>query len=178
MSHDTIYALVGPSGCGKSALIQEMLRRFPNRLDVVKSTTTRPKRPGPEDDLFYHFVSDAEFDARLAAGHFVHHVRYGGNRYATDRRDIERVFRAGRDGINAFVEQGVINARVAGYRVTVIRIVPTGPYRGRDEIRAKDDAARAKIDLPADYEIENSFEPGGFARAVVELDAAIDPVWP
>ncbi len=168
-----IYALVAPTGGGKSTLIQEMLRAFPNDLAVVISTTTRPKRPGPEDDIFYRFVSDAEFEARVAAEHFVQHVRYGGNRYGTDRRDIESVFAAGRCGINAFVEPAVWNVRRAGYEVVAIRIVPSGPYRGRDEARAKDDAARANLGFVPELEIQNSFEPGGLETSVDVLSSFI-----
>jgi guanylate kinase len=164
--HHVIYALIAPSGGGKSTLIQELMKEMPGTFGIVKSTTTRPRRPGPEDELFYHFVDDAEFDWCLTNNLFVQHVRYGGNRYGTDQRDIASVFNADKHGICAMTEQGVLNVRNGGYEVAAIRIVPTGPYAGRDEIRARDDAARAKLSFVADIEFENSFEPGGLAKTL------------
>jgi guanylate kinase len=38
----------------------------------------------------YHFLSDAEFDARLRAGDFVEHAAYSGHRYGTLRSELER----------------------------------------------------------------------------------------
>lgn len=168
-----IYALVAPSGGGKSTLIQELMKEMPGTLGIVKSTTTRPRRPGPEDDLFYHFVDDAEFDWRLENNLFVQHVRYGGNRYGTDHRDIDSVFFAGRHGICAMTEQGVMNVRNGGYEVAAIRIVPTGPYKGRDDVRAKDDAERSRLNFPCDIEIENSFEEGGLKETLGHIAAYV-----
>ncbi len=163
---NVIYALVAPSGAGKSTLIQELMKAMPKTFGVVKSTTTRPRRPGPEDDIFYTFVDDAEFDWRLENNLFVQHVRYGGNRYGTDHRDVDSVFFRGLHGICAMTEQGVMNVRNGGYEVAAMRIIPTGPYQGRDEARARDDAARAQLGFLCDIEFENSFEPGGLAKTL------------
>src|SRR5204862_4145127 len=52
--------------------------------------TTRAPRPGERDGVDYHFLSDAEFDARLRAGDFVEHAAYSGHRYGTLRSELER----------------------------------------------------------------------------------------
>lgn len=163
-----IFSLVGPSGCGKSTLIVEMLRRFPSRLAIIKSVTTRPKRSA-EDDLNYRFVSIAEFEELRDGGRLIQGVEYAGQCYGNDRADAEDVFDSGRHGINAMVEDGVRNFRKAGYRIAAIRILPVGEYDGRTDERKRVDAARMNDLLVAEYEIENRFEPGGKEAAIESL---------
>lgn len=164
--HNVIFSFVGPSGSGKSTIIAEMLRRFPDRLGVIRSVTTRPKRSA-EDDLNYRFLTRDEFIALREAGRLIQGVEYAGQFYGNDRQDADEVFASGRQGLIALVEDGVVNFRNAGYRVAMIRITPVGDYDGRSEERRQTDEERARTGPPPDIEIENRFEPGG-------LDAASD----
>jgi guanylate kinase len=159
-----IFAFVGPSGSGKSTLIAEMLRRFPGRLAVIKSVTTRPKRSA-EDDMNYRFIGIEEGDALMDAGRLIQGVHYAGNFYGNDRKDVDDVFAAGKHGITALVEQGVVNFRAAGYRIAAIGILPSGRIDPRSEERRKLDAERARTAFAPDIEIENRFESGGIERA-------------
>lgn len=166
-----ILGLVGPSGSGKSTLILEMGKRFPERVAILKSLTTRAKR-GPEDDLFYDFVSVEEMRRREANGRLVQISEYAGNLYAHDREHADALLKDYL-GICALVEQGVLNLRGAGYEVKVIKIIPQKSDEVRDEARRKADEERKKTELPADLVIENSFESGGFERAAALLSEYI-----
>ncbi len=53
-------------------------------------------RPRERDGVDYHFLSPAEFERRVAAGDFLEHVTYAGNRYGTLRSEIDRILAAGR----------------------------------------------------------------------------------
>ena len=48
-------------------------------------------RPGERDGEHYHFLSPGEFERRVAAGEFLEHVTYAGNRYGTLRAEIDRI---------------------------------------------------------------------------------------
>jgi phosphonate metabolism protein PhnN/1,5-bisphosphokinase (PRPP-forming) len=72
-----IFAVVGPSGAGKDTLLAGALALRPD-LRLVRRVITRPEQPGGEP---YEGVSEAEFDARLAAGAFVLHWQAHGLRY-------------------------------------------------------------------------------------------------
>ncbi len=84
-----MLVVTGPSGVGKGTLIRSLLERMPSlRLSV--SATTRAPRPGEQDGREYHFLSEAEFDERLARGDFLEHASYAGNRYGTLWSELDR----------------------------------------------------------------------------------------
>ena len=85
----------GPSGAGKGTLIEGILPRFPH-VEVAVSATTRLVRPGEIDGRDYHFLTPAEFEARVRAGDFLEHVTYAGNRYGTLRAEVDRIIAAHR----------------------------------------------------------------------------------
>ena len=84
-----ILVVTGPSGVGKGTLIRGMLERIPG-LELAVSATTRPPRPGEVNGVDYHFLSEADFDRRVANGEFVEHAEYAGHRYGTLRTELER----------------------------------------------------------------------------------------
>ena len=88
--------MTGPSGAGKGTLIRSLLERVVE-LEVAVSATTRLRRPGEVDGREYHFLSEDEFLARVAAGDFLEHVAYvSGKRYGTLRSEIDRIAATGR----------------------------------------------------------------------------------
>lgn len=88
----------GPSGAGKGTLIEGVLARMPE-LRVAVSATTRRRRPGEVDGEDYHFLTPEQFESRVAAGDFLEHVEYAGNRYGTLRSEIDASLSRGRSVI-------------------------------------------------------------------------------
>ena len=78
-----LLILAGPAGVGKSTLCDRLVREVPG-FERVVTATTRPPRPNEVNARDYHFLSEADFDQRLAAGDFLEwacvHQRY---RYGT-----------------------------------------------------------------------------------------------
>jgi guanylate kinase len=102
-----LLVITGPSGVGKGTLIRGLVERIPE-LELSVSATTRAPRPGEQDGVAYHFLSPAEFDRRAAAGEFVEHATYSGNRYGTLRAEVERRLA---DGVPVVLEIEVEGAR-------------------------------------------------------------------
>jgi guanylate kinase len=89
-----VFVITGPSGVGKGTLIRALLERVPE-LELAVSATTRRPRPGETQGVDYHFLSDAEFEERVAAGDFVEWAEYSGRRYGTLRSELEDRVTAG-----------------------------------------------------------------------------------
>ena len=82
-SPTALLILAGPAGVGKSTLCDRLVREVPG-FERVITATTRPPRPNEVHARDYHFLSETDFDRRLAAGDFLEwacvHQRY---RYGT-----------------------------------------------------------------------------------------------
>src|SRR5450432_4209247 len=69
-----LLILAGPAGVGKSTLCDRLVASVPGFERVITATTRAP-RPNEEDGRDYYFLSEAEFDGRLAAGDFLEWAR-------------------------------------------------------------------------------------------------------
>jgi guanylate kinase len=69
-----LLILAGPAGVGKSTLCDRLVAEVPDFERVVTATTRAP-RPNEVNGRDYHFISEAEFDRRLAAGDFLEWAR-------------------------------------------------------------------------------------------------------
>jgi guanylate kinase len=86
-----VFVITGTSGAGKGTLVQQLLRRVPE-VALAVSATTRDRRPGEADGVHYWFISDEEFDRRLAAGDFLeYYVFPWGQRSGTLWSELERI---------------------------------------------------------------------------------------
>jgi guanylate kinase len=71
-----LIVISGPTASGKSTLWRRLVQRPGVRFSV--SATTRPPRPDEVDGRDYHFISQTEFDRRVAAGDFLEWARVHG----------------------------------------------------------------------------------------------------
>lgn len=65
-----LLILAGPAGVGKSTLCDRLVRDVPG-FERVITATTRPPRPNEVNGRDYHFLSDLEFDLKIAVGDFL-----------------------------------------------------------------------------------------------------------
>jgi guanylate kinase len=105
-----LYVVSAPSGAGKTSLVAALASAEPG-LHVSVSHTTRPRRPGEEDGVNYHFVSDEEFAALVDADAFLEHAPVFDRRYGTTRESVEPFLVAGDDVILEIDWQGAAQVR-------------------------------------------------------------------
>ncbi len=176
---DNVFVITGPSGVGKGTLIAALRERHPE-LELSVSATTRPPRPGEHDGVAYHFLSETDFDRRLAAGEFLEHADYAGHRYGTLRAELERRTRGGTPVVLEIELQGARQIRAALPEAVLIFIAPPSPEELRERLRRRgaDDPeeverrlAIAEIELAARDEFPFVVLNDDLERAVSELDA-------
>lgn len=124
--------ITGPSGVGKGTLIRGLLERMPD-LELSVSATTREPRPGEQHGVDYHFLTPEEFEQRVAAGDFVEHARYSGNRYGTLRSELERRLAEGAGVVLEIEVQGARQVRGAMPDAVAVFIAPPS----REALRAR-----------------------------------------
>lgn len=93
--HGILFVVSAPSGAGKSTLLNS-IRPDADFIYSV-SCTTRPPRPGEVEGEDYHFLSEREFERRVAAGEFIEHARVHGYEYGTLRETVVRQLERGID---------------------------------------------------------------------------------
>ena len=115
-----LLILAGPAGVGKSTLCDRLVAEVPG-FERVITATTRPPRPNEAHARDYHFLSEAEFDARLAANDFLEwawvHRKY---RYGTLKSAV--LDRLPHTSLVANVDvQGVRSIRAAAAQLPLLR---------------------------------------------------------
>jgi len=161
-----VFVITGPSGVGKGTLIRSLVQQVPE-LEVSVSATTRPPRPGEVDGVDYHFLTEAQFDERLAAGDFVEHATYSGHRYGTLRSELEARTRNGAPVVLEIEIQGArqvretmpeavqvfiappsldaLRARLVGRGTNSPRDMDARLRTARDELAARDEFAHVVV---------------------------------
>jgi guanylate kinase len=78
--------VIGPTAVGKSTLIDRAMQRDSN-LHLIRSTTSRPARPGEQDGLDMHFRTADEMIRRIERREYVNAMQLFDNYYATAPED-------------------------------------------------------------------------------------------
>ena len=169
-----LVVISGPSGAGKTSVCRA-LKQEPG-VEFSISATTRAMRPKEVNGVDYHFLDEAEFHRRRAAGEFLESASYNGNYYGTLRQPMLDALAAGRVFILEIEVQGTRQLRDADVEGDFIFIVPpsieelrrrlidrktntVAEIEGRLEIAAREMAAESLYD----YSVPNDDLPTAIA---------------
>jgi guanylate kinase len=160
---------------GKGTLIRGLLERVPG-LELAVSATTRPARSREVDGHDYHFLTPEDFERLVAAGDFVEHAVYAGNRYGTLRSELERPA----DGIVLEIDiQGARQVRETLPGATQVFIAPPSLEALEQRLRERgantpeqirDRLAVAPRELAAQQEFSRVVVNDDLERALNELE--------
>jgi guanylate kinase len=181
-----VFVITGPSGVGKGTLIRLLRERVPE-LALSVSATTREPRPGEEEGVDYHFLSDEQFARDVGEGAFVEWAEYSGRRYGTLRSELRRHLDAGRPVVLEIEVQGARQVREAMPEAVQIFIEPPDGEALKDRLvgRGTDDPdaiarrlAVAEDELAAagefQYRVVNDRLDEAVARLVEIVTSAVD----
>lgn len=163
MSKGKLIVLSAPSGTGKSTIINELMKDSTLGLSFSVSATSRRPREGEKDGVNYYFLTQEEFERRIAADEFVEWAEvYAGTYYGTLASEIERITSSGRNVIMDIDVAGAENVKkMYGSRALTIFIEPPSLEVLKERLtgRGTDDADSIARRLgKAEYEM-------GFASA-------------
>ena len=105
-----LIVISGPSGVGKSTLIKKV-RETLDDLQFSISCTTRSPREGEKHGREYYFMSDDEFNTKLAAGEFLEHATVFKHSYGTLRSEVVSRIERGEEVLLDIDVQGAIQIR-------------------------------------------------------------------
>jgi guanylate kinase len=141
----TVFIISAPSGSGKSTLVSQLMKCFPD-LRFSVSYTTRQPRGQERDGHEYHFISRAEFEARLAKDEFLEWAEVFGNYYGTHRSELERAAAAGADLVLDIDVQGARQLKGRISHAVSIFILPPSRQVLEERLRTRSQDAEAVIE--------------------------------
>ena len=172
-----VFLITGQLGAGKGTLIERLLDLFP-QLELAVSATTRARRPGEVEGVHYYFISEEEFDRRLAEDDFLeYHVFPWGQRSGTLVSEIDRISGQGKVCVLELETEGALSVvdRIPG-AVTIFVTAPIEELERRlldratessGEIGERLQVARAQLEVADrfDHVVQND----DLERAMGEL---------
>jgi guanylate kinase len=121
-----LFVVSSPSGGGKTSLIQAALASL-SSVQVSISYTTRPPRPGEQDGVHYHYITESAFEAKIAAGDMLEYACVFDRWYGTCAKTIQTLLSQGIDVVLDIDWQGArqIRARFLEQQVSIFILPPS-----------------------------------------------------
>jgi guanylate kinase len=92
-----VVVLHGPSGVGKDSVVEALRERI--GIHRATSSTSRAPREYEVDGVHYHFLSEADFEAKVARGEFAEHARVYDQWKGLEKRELMEPLERGQDVI-------------------------------------------------------------------------------
>lgn len=172
-----LLVISGPSGVGKTTITRAVERFIPGSVFSV-SATTRAKTEADVEGVDYHFVSEEEFDAMVAAGAFLEWAGVFGKRYGTPRAWVEEQLVRGRLVILEIDVEGAKQVKQAMPQAFGVFIMPPSEeelLRRLQGRKREDEALIQKRFAEARREMAQAKTCGAYDRFITndDLDRAI-----
>lgn len=181
-SHGTLYTVSAPSGAGKTSLVEALTRRC-QQLRVSISHTTRPMRPGEQDGVNYHFVTETVFTDMLQRTAFLEHAQVFDNYYGTSQEWVAEQLATGLDVILEIDWQGAQQIKRLQPESVAIFILPPSrdalqqrlQKRGQDKAEVIQQRMAKAVDEISHYALSDFIVVNDdFDTALHELECILD----
>lgn len=157
----------GPTGIGKTTQMQRVIDTRPDLCTAVRSVTTRARR-GPDDDIWYRFVTREE-KGRFDPDDVVSDVEFRGESYVLLRSEIDAALQRAPVAFMAVMTPVIAMLRERGIPLVLLRmrVADRAAYADRLQRRGYDGIALER-------EIENGL---AFAYAPDDPSGVSADVW-
>ena len=176
-----LFLVTAPSGAGKDSVIG-VLRDRGVDLTFAITALTRPPREGERDGIEHFFLTEAEFEQRLANGWFLETASVYGRRYGTPIHQVREPLLAGTDVIVRLDVQGARELKRRYPGAIAIFVEPPSPEEAERRMRARATESPREIErrIAAMHDYELAFATEADYRVVNatgDLHSAADQVW-
>jgi len=105
----SLIVLSGPSGTGKGTLLAKFKELYgSSRVVYSVSDTTRAPRTGEIPDVSYHYITNEEFNEKIANDGYLEYAKYCENQYGTPKKQAMDNLQK---GIDVVLEIETVGAR-------------------------------------------------------------------
>jgi guanylate kinase len=173
-----LFVLSGPGGVGKSTISKAIASH--SEFWVSVSATTRSPRNGELDGVDYFYISEEEFDRRVAANEFLEWAEFAGNKYGTPAAQVNEKLSAGFNVILEIEIDGARQVRKRSKEALLVFIAPPSweELKNRLETRGTDTPERraerlalAQEEMAAQSEFDYVLVNDQLERVISELVA-------
>ena len=166
-----------PSGAGKTTIIRRLMQDDP-RLVFSVSTTTRSKRAGELEGVSYHYVDHATFQSMVDNDEFVEWAKVHTNCYGTSKKEVDRIWGAGKIPVFDVDVQGAKKLRVSLPDTVLLFILPPSIDILIERLRQRNTESEEELQIRIDNAIKELREYKHYDYFIINdvLDDAVDDV--
>ncbi|GJQ11320.1 hypothetical protein GpartN1_g3111.t1 [Galdieria partita] len=140
-----LVVFTGPSGAGKSSIIEKLKQDYPDRIGFSVSHTTRSPRPGEQNGVEYHFVSEEKFKDMIEKNEFIEYANVHGRYYGTSLQAIDSVLNRGQLCVLDVDVQGCRSIRQRNMNAVIIFISPPSLSELESRLRCRKTESEADL---------------------------------
>ncbi len=149
MKDHKLIIFSAPSGSGKTSLVRHLLKAMPGEIGFSISATSRQKRGAEENGKDYLYFSVKEFQNRIENNEFLEWEEvYSGTYYGTLKRNVEEIWKQGKQVIFDIDVQGGLNLKHQfGSRALAIFVMPPSIKILEERLRLRQTDSAESIQL-------------------------------
>ena len=142
-----IVTLTGPSGCGKTSLLFRLIKLWPDKIQPIISSTSRPPREREVEGENYYFVDREAFSRE----DMIEQVSFGGNLYGLTKQELDKAVNSNKICIAIVDKEGSLWLKEHYGAIRIIMKLAPGTSKFRLIRRDGEEAAlkRHEIDKEA-----------------------------